>query len=270
MNLKLKILAASVPLLAIGALTAPCVAQATTPVTKSAGCSSPVTVAHRGGNEKYVENTRNAWNYSMSNGADWVETDVQFTSDHYPVIMHDPTVDRTTSGTGTVGDMTLAQVRALRTADGQQVPSFYEYLSDVKAHGKKAMPELKMTPRNETEWHNFLVRFDWLGMKSSSLVYSFDGAAVQRAQTAGLNTAIIDQLGDRPASFITNQGTHVWLKHEWSVTYARNQAWLAGGVTTYAWTADSPSDWSYLRADKVAGIITDKPVAYEAWTNAQC
>lgn len=237
---------------------------------QAASCSGPVTVAHRGGTEKYVENTRKAWDYAMANGTQYIETDVQFTKDDVPVIMHDSTVDRTTNGTGAIKDLTLAQLRTFRTSDGQYVPTLYEFLTDVKHYGAKAFPELKETPRNQTEWHAWKQRFDWLGMRSQVTIYSFDFAAVHTAQAMGFNTAIIDDVGDRPASFVTDQGTHTWLKAKDSITAARNQKWLAGGVNTYAWTPDTPTYWSYLRNDRVAGVITDKPVAYKNWLNSQC
>ena len=47
-----------------------------------------------------------------------IETDVRMTKDHELVIMHDPTVDRTTDGTGLVHEMTLAQFKALDAAAG--------------------------------------------------------------------------------------------------------------------------------------------------------
>lgn len=45
-----------------------------------------------------------------------IETDVRMTKDRELVIMHDPTVDRTTDGTGLVHEMTLAQFKALDAA----------------------------------------------------------------------------------------------------------------------------------------------------------
>jgi len=46
--------------------------------------------------------------------------------------MHDYTVDRTTNGTGTVSDMTLAQIKALDAGNGQKVPTLDEILTKYK------------------------------------------------------------------------------------------------------------------------------------------
>jgi glycerophosphoryl diester phosphodiesterase len=83
------------------------------------------------------ENTLAGIRAAIALGADEVEMDVQPTSDGALVLMHDDTVDRTTMGTGTVADMTLAQIQALaiRTTgfDGdytcEHVPTFAQALA---------------------------------------------------------------------------------------------------------------------------------------------
>jgi len=49
----------------------------------------------------------------MRGGADILELDVFITRDKRPVVCHDPTVDRTTNGTGRIADLTLAQIKRL-------------------------------------------------------------------------------------------------------------------------------------------------------------
>lgn len=57
-----------------------------------------------------------------------VEIDARLTSDGVPVLMHDTTVERTTTGTGTVSAMTAAQVAALTTDGGNKVPTLATFL----------------------------------------------------------------------------------------------------------------------------------------------
>ena len=56
--------------------------------------------AHRGASAYAPENTLEAFLLAAEQGADGVELDVQLTKDDEIVIMHDETIDRTTSGTG--------------------------------------------------------------------------------------------------------------------------------------------------------------------------
>src|SRR4051812_20253104 len=72
--------------------------------------------AHQGGEDELPSNTMYAMRRSLAAGADALELDVGYTRDDQLVVLHDNTVDRTTSGTGSVNDLTLAQVQALDAA----------------------------------------------------------------------------------------------------------------------------------------------------------
>jgi tRNA(Ile)-lysidine synthetase-like protein len=75
---------------------------------------APLLIAHRGGSGLAPENTLAAFRTGVETwGADMVELDVHASRDGHCVVIHDPTVDRTTDGTGAVADMTLAELREL-------------------------------------------------------------------------------------------------------------------------------------------------------------
>ena len=69
--------------------------------------------AHRGGAALAPENTVVAFNQGLSLGADGLELDVRLSRDGTPVVLHDPTVDRTTNGTGAVADLTAEELAGL-------------------------------------------------------------------------------------------------------------------------------------------------------------
>lgn len=76
--------------------------------------------AHRGGPATGVpDNSLTALRRSAFLGAAFAEIDLRWTADGEIVLMHDETVDRTTSGRGAVADMTLAQLQALELRDAQ-------------------------------------------------------------------------------------------------------------------------------------------------------
>ena len=70
-------------------------------------------IAHRGSPITEPENTLAAFQNAINQGEDWLEFDVQMTKDGVLVVIHDETVDCTTSGTGAVRDLTLEQIRSL-------------------------------------------------------------------------------------------------------------------------------------------------------------
>src|SRR5262249_15241636 len=100
-----------------------------------------VVIAHRAAHEEAPENTLAAIRQATEIGCDYVELDVRETRDGELVLMHDATVDRTTTGTGGVASMELAEIRRLDAGRkrgerwaGEQVPTFDEALA--LCHGK--------------------------------------------------------------------------------------------------------------------------------------
>src|SRR5918994_7542869 len=71
----------------------------------------PVNLAHRGASALAPENTIEAFRLAVEAGAGGLELDVHMTSDRQIVVIHDATVDRTTSGTGAVSGLTLDDLR---------------------------------------------------------------------------------------------------------------------------------------------------------------
>jgi glycerophosphoryl diester phosphodiesterase len=101
-------------------------------------CTDKLALGHRGTGSLGLlapENTLEAFTMAWEMGADSIEIDVRDTEDGVPVLMHDDTVNRTTSGTGRVDEMTLAEIKALEiralnpAVPVQQVPTFREALA---------------------------------------------------------------------------------------------------------------------------------------------
>lgn len=95
-------------------------------------------VAHRGDWRYSPENSLAAIAHSIKQGADIVELDVQKTKDGKLILMHDATLDRTTTGTGRVCDWTLDSIKTLFLRNGaalrtkHRVPTLEEALMLVK------------------------------------------------------------------------------------------------------------------------------------------
>lgn len=70
-------------------------------------------IAHRGASAYRPENTLAAFHHAVELNADWFELDCTVARDLTVVVVHDTTLDRTTSGAGAVSDFTIAQLRDL-------------------------------------------------------------------------------------------------------------------------------------------------------------
>lgn len=107
--------------------------------------------AHRGAHIGNFENSIASTKKAIILGVDIVEADVRTTKDGHLVLMHDSSIDRTTTGKGKVEDLTLAQIRKyrLKTPNGrisnESVPTFEEFLKITK---RKIMVDIDMKTDN--------------------------------------------------------------------------------------------------------------------------
>ena len=94
--------------------------------------------AHRGAHNDNFENSIASTKQAIKLGVDIIEVDVKSTKDGTIVLMHDATIDRTTTGTGKVEELTLAEIRTYRLKDAagtiskETVPTFENFLKVTK------------------------------------------------------------------------------------------------------------------------------------------
>ena len=105
--------------------------------------------AHRGYSGKYPENTMLAFKKALECGVDGIELDVQLTKDGEVVIIHDETIDRTTTGKGFVVDYTYEELEKFdasfkfKDLGFNKIPTLREYFQLVKDYDIVTNVELK-------------------------------------------------------------------------------------------------------------------------------
>jgi glycerophosphoryl diester phosphodiesterase len=120
-----------------------------------AGCGAalaplPGIIGHRGAAARAPENTLAGLRRASELGCRCVEFDVRLTADGAPVLCHDATLDRTTSGHGKVSAQTLAAIRRCDAGAwfapefaGEKVPTLDEALSLAAELGLGVNLEIK-------------------------------------------------------------------------------------------------------------------------------
>lgn len=109
-------------------------------------------MSHRGNcsDKSIPENSITALKNCISHGVEFIEIDTHITSDGVVVVCHDETVDRTTDGTGSIPDMTYAEIQKLHLRDrngnvtSEKMPTLEEFL---KAGRGKIYFDLDYSPR---------------------------------------------------------------------------------------------------------------------------
>ena len=110
---------------------------------------SPVIFAHRGDLTHAPENTLPSFQQALQKGADGVELDAKLTADGQVIVIHDMTVDRTTTGKGRVASFKLDDIRKLDAGkwfdekfNGTKVPMLAEVFELV---GKDKLINIELT-----------------------------------------------------------------------------------------------------------------------------
>jgi glycerophosphoryl diester phosphodiesterase len=113
----------------------------------------PKVLAHRGGGKLAPENTLAAMCYGFDHGFRAVEFDVMLTSDGVPILMHDDVLGRTVPGSGSIADISAADLRSRDAGGwfgaqfaGEPVPLFADVARFCKEQGIWMNIEIKPVP----------------------------------------------------------------------------------------------------------------------------
>ena len=107
-------------------------------------------VCHRGANAFAPENTLAAARLALDQGCHYIELDVRETRDGELVVIHDPTLERTTNGQGLVAEYSLAELRQLDAGSwfspahvGERIPTLAEMIALCQSYGRQMYIENK-------------------------------------------------------------------------------------------------------------------------------
>jgi len=213
-------------------------------------------LAHRGASAQRPENTVAAFAHAADLGADGVELDVRLTADGALAVLHDPL---------------LADGRALATVMAPDLPESVPLLASALSActGMLVNIEIKSDePGSGTALVAAVaaVADAWGG---GVLVSSFDAATVDAAFDAGLPSAQLTFLPDRPVGelvgWIAGRGLVAWHPHHATLDSATVALAHDAGLAVNTWTVDDPARIAELAAWGVDAIVTnDVPMALEA------
>jgi glycerophosphoryl diester phosphodiesterase len=256
------------------------------------GKHRPFVVAHRGASADRPEHTLAAYELALQEGADGVECDVRLTRDGHLVCVHDRRVDRTSTGTGIVSDMTLAELRQFNWGawhsswrpDDDIADTGLLTLEDLLKlvldclRPVKVFIETKHPVRYgalvESKVLALLHRYGLASPASADLsravVMSFSAAAVWRIRRAAplLPTVLLGEtsryLGGGSATTVgaTAVGPSITTLREHPELVDRA---AAQGRAMYCWTVDHYEDVEFCRAVGVGWIATNHPGRTKTW-----
>lgn len=229
----------------------------------------PRLVAHRGGGTAAPENTLAGLRAAAEHGFRAVEFDVMLSADGVPVLIHDETLERTTSGTGLVCETSFDSLRRLDAGSwrdarfaGEPIPGFDEALDACRALGLAANVEIKPAQGHDSETGREVARVALARGDSLDLVISsFSLTALREAQKHAPDLPRGVLFRDLPIDWlgIVRRANAVSVHCEWSALRgAALDAALAAGVPVVVYTCNDADQARRLLDAGVAGVITDR------------
>ena len=236
-------------------------------------CANIKAVNHRGYNFICPENTLPAYEMSADYGYKYVETDVLFTSDGVPVLMHDDTINRTccnaSDGSAISGDVSIESVSyedlitdydACTSAQwptwkGIKVPTFAEFMYCCKVYNLHPWIELKWThtyTQEEVEEIISIVKQYGMEEHVSFISFSYDALALVASEwdtvELGLNGTIAN------AKLLRTGKNRVFMIYNQSNSYADA---IAEGFQVCVYTVNTVAQLSALTNQGFDSILTN-------------
>jgi glycerophosphoryl diester phosphodiesterase len=225
-------------------------------------------VAHRGYAAAAPENTLPAFEAAVRGGATFVEFDVRVTADGVPVVIHDRTVDRTTTGHGRVWDLTWDEIAGFDAGAtfgpefaGVRVPTLAETLELLGPAAPELLVEIK-APATLDEVKSVVALLAEHDLLARTVVQSFDADVIRKTRSIAPDVR-------RALLLFRFDAETVALARELDLVFCNPSiedvlrspevvAELASrGTGVMPWTANDQAQWPALLEAGCAGLITD-------------
>jgi len=229
-------------------------------------------IAHRGFSGSAPENTMIAFKKGMEAGSDMIELDVRFSKEGEVVVIHDETLERTTTGKGKVIEKTINELKKLDAGtkfhssfSGEKIPTLREVLQ--LAH-RQIPVNIELKIGNYERWtildlaDRALREVEMAGMVDQVVFSSFDPIALERVLKK--NQAVpVAYLYNRPWNFpreVTEGRPFSTLTCRKSVLTAENISRAhQEGIRVGVYTLNTEEEMEKFIELKVDAIITDYP-----------
>jgi glycerophosphoryl diester phosphodiesterase len=230
----------------------------------------PLWIAHRGAGKLAPENTLAAFRVGATHGYRAFECDVKLSADDVPFLLHDPTLERTTSASGAAGDRAWAQLSLLdagawhsRDFAGEPLASLASIAAYVRANDYALDLEIKPTPSHEERTGRIVaeqVRQLWAGAASPPLLSSFRPESLAAARDAAPQlprALLLDTLWPGWFEMATSLGCVAVITNHPLMDSSVIDRLHAAGLRGLCYTVNDAADVQRLLSLGIDGIITD-------------
>ncbi|WP_414055021.1 glycerophosphodiester phosphodiesterase family protein [Macrococcus equi] len=224
-------------------------------------------IGHRGYAALYPENTMISFKKAYEHGADGIELDIHLTKDNEIVVIHDPTLNRTTNQKGKVNECTLTEIKNARIKSSlfkvtdEQVPTLKEVMDWIIETDLVINIEVKGIIKGELE--DILVQLlNQYDMKERIIISSFNLDSLLRIEQldSSYHTALLtDKKLGEPWMFMESHGINS--VHPYGKTYMKDdqrQTVTSYNLPARVYTVNHARDISFWLNAGLDAIITDE------------
>jgi glycerophosphoryl diester phosphodiesterase len=199
---------------------------------------------------------------------------VQLTRDKHVVVIHDPTVDRTTNGRGRVDEMSLVELRALSAGyperfgtryAGERIPTLAEVLAFIRGR-VRAMIEIKADSVTDDALGGVEARTieeaRRQGMSDDLALISFDTRALRRCRDLAPEVVrghLFDRGLDEAVTSAVEVGAQVIMPEKSMLSVALRDLAKGAGLKLATWVVDDPAELHELEPFELYGLATNRP-----------
>lgn len=228
-----------------------------------------IVIAHRGHSKKAPENTMAAFELALEVGAGGLELDVHLSKDGEVVVIHDDTLERTTTGQGRVEAHTWAELKQLDAGSwfapeftGERIPSLRQVLELLKGRDTLLNIELKAGLGFEHLNEKLVPLLDKYDCWERTIISSFNHYAL--AHLASLKpqarTGIVYMAAMvNPWVYAKSIGATALHPYYLGVIPEVVTAAQQNGMMVNVWTVDEPEDIERIKLCRIDGIMTNDP-----------
>lgn len=223
-----------------------------------------VIIAHRGASADAPENTLSALQLAITEGADWVEIDVQETREGEIVVIHDSDLKRVGGSELRVFESSLEELQKVDIGSwkdpalsDQRIPTLQQVLELCKGRVKLVI-ELKYYGQEKHFEERVATLVEAAGMQDQVVIMSLSYAGIQKMKSirpqwpAGLLSSVA--LGDVTRLKVDFFAVNAKFANRAFIRRVHNR-----NRKVIVWTVNDPIDMSAMMSKGVDGIITDKP-----------
>ena len=220
--------------------------------------------AHRGGGALAPENTLAGIRLAARMGYRAVEFDVMLSGDGTPVLIHDETLERTTSGHGEVCATSDKILFSLDAGGGERIPHFAEAAALCRELGLLANVDIKPATGHEIATAEVVCRMAaelWRDAPGLVLISSFslDALEVARDLAPGLRRgALFEAVPDDWPEILTRLQAQTLHCDAAQLGDASLREAKERGIPVLCYTVNRPEQASQLLARGVSGMFTDR------------